>query len=63
MAEITVYFNSGHKARMDSEKTIIADKYTWKLEEAVEEGFTVVNWANVSFIRKAKDPEATDDAE
>lgn len=63
MAEITVYFNSGHKARMDSEKTIIADKYTWKLEEAVEEGFTVVNWANVSFIRKAKDPEVTDDAE
>ena len=57
--EIMVYFNSGNKARLSAENTVIVDYVDEiKVLDAVEAGKQVVNWNNVSFIRKFEEREA-----
>lgn len=57
--EIMVYFNSGNKARLSAGNTMIVEFVDdVKILEAVDAGKQVVNWNNVSFIRKFEEREA-----
>ena len=49
--EIMVCFNSGNKARLPAEGTILTNRPDTALAD-VRDGKHVVNWANVCFIRE-----------
>lgn len=56
--EIMVYFNCGSRARFPADKTVLLENPT--TEEAgtlVMNGYNIVNWANVSFIRRFEERE------
>ena len=55
MAEISVYFNSGHKAKLDADIVILAERCP-DISAVVDTDCVVVNWANVSFIRRSREP-------
>ena len=61
MSDIMVYFNSGHKARLPAEKTLmVMDGDAPRMADVVA-GMVLVNWNNVSFIRAVPDREEEDD--
>lgn len=59
--EIMVYFNSGHKARLPVEKTLVVMHGDAPRFADVVAGNVLVNWDNVSFIRAVPDREEEDD--
>ena len=60
--EIMVYFNSGNKARLPVEDTILTNRPDVALADA-EAGLYVVNWANVCFLRAFEERERTEEDE
>lgn len=61
MSDIMAYFNSGHKARLPVEKTLVVmDGDAPRMADVVA-GMVMVNWNNVSFVRAVPDREEEDD--
>ena len=51
--KLMVYFNNGNCARVDAEKTVfVTGDHAFQVLSLAEQGNAVVNWQNVSFIRR-----------
>lgn len=57
--DVMVYFNSGNKARFSLDKVRFIDQHPG--QEAFDDGCTVVNWNNVSFVREYREPKEEED--
>lgn len=56
--DIMVYFNSGNKAKFDLSRVRFTDS---PKAEDFAGGRTVVNWANVSFVREYQEPKEAEE--
>lgn len=61
MSDIIVFFRNNRSVRLPDDKVIIADGEPLNVVERIRNGETVVNWGNVCFIQRAREPEDEDD--
>lgn len=61
MSDIIVFFKNNRSVRLPDDKVLIADGAPLSVVEMVRNWKTVVNWDNVCFIQRAREPEDEDD--
>lgn len=57
--KIKVYFNNGNAVVLEAEKTVLLmmPETESSVIKLLNKGYTVINWSEVSWIRKYKEPE------
>ena len=57
--KIKVYFNNGNAVVLDTDKTVLVmiPQNESTILELLDKGYTVINWSEVSWIRKYEKPE------
>ena len=57
--KIKVYFNNGNAVVLEAEKTVLLmmPETESSVIKLLNKGYTVINWSEVSWIRKHEEPE------
>ena len=57
--KIKVYFTNGNAVVLDTDKTVLLmmPQYEDTILELLDKGYTVVNWSEVSWVRKYEETE------
>lgn len=56
MREMVIYFNSGNRARVDADRVRFVHDIAADAHEQIMDGKILVNWNNVSFVRRWEEP-------